>query len=257
MKIDELLNALAAHVWVSAVADVDLSARSPTWTRSSETCSTMTARLKSSCPLFDSWWTLWHKPDMYELWTSIPFSIVPWSQSPCQLTVARSSFASLMPLQAQRGRLARRRIAVWGAGVLGGVLVLGGTAAAVADPFGVRLPPPPKATHTTVVLDRTFTVNGEDHTCKLTEIVDIKAGPKTDAATKAAVDYLRSPSAAALQPDSLNLSLLLQAEGRLGPVDATDYADAWGSAVSQGLMDHLSSAGLATGSSIESGAVCK
>jgi hypothetical protein len=161
-------------------------------------------------------------------------------------------------VQARRRRHARRRFAVWGAGVLGGLLVLGGTATAVAGSSGFHLPPTPKATHTTVVLDRTFTVNGEDHACKLTETVDIAAGPKTGEATKAAVHYLHSSAAAALPPESLNLTLLLQAEGRLGPVDATDYADAWGYAVTQGLMNQLGSAGLATGSSIEGGgAVCK
>src|SRR3954453_2339196 len=148
-------------------------------------------------------------------------------------------------VESQRGRLGGRRLAIWLAGSFGGALVLGGTAAAVADPFGFPPPPAPKSTHTTVVLDRVFTVDGEDHACKVTETIDIPAGPQTAAETKSARSYLHSSAPMALQPDSPILTLLLQADGKLGPIDATSYASAWGYAVMQGMTDHLSAAGLA------------
>jgi len=159
--------------------------------------------------------------------------------------------------QSDRRRLGRRRVAFWSAGVLGGALVLAGTAAAIAGPLGARWPPPPHATHTAVVLDRTFTIDGEEHSCKLTETVDVPAGPDVEAVTQVAVDYLTSDTAKHLSPDSPVLTELLAADGKLGPITATTYAGAWGYAVMLGLEDRLKSTGLTQDVGIESGAVCK
>lgn len=177
------------------------------------------------------------------------------------ITLSAESRAELLrvadSVQGDRRRLGRRRVVFWSAGVLGGALALAGTAAAIAGPFGSRWPPPPNATHTAVVLERTFTVDGEAHSCKLTETVDVPAGPEVEAVTQIAVDYLTSPTAKQLAPDSPVLTALLAADGKLGPVTATTYAGAWGYAVMLGLEDHLKSSGLTQDIGIESGAVCK